>query len=92
MYEGGIAGMRYSVSDTAEYGDLITGKRLINEQVRNEMKEVLKDIQSGQFAKEWLLENKVNRPKYNALKQKDSEHLIEQVGNELRKNMAWLNK
>ena len=61
MYEGGIAGMRYSVSDTAEYGDLITGKRLINEQVRNEMKEVLKDIQSGQFAKEWLLENKVNR-------------------------------
>lgn len=92
MYESGIAGMRYSVSDTAEYGDLITGKRLINDQVRAEMKEVLKDIQTGQFAKEWLLENRVNRPKYNALKQKDSEHLLEQVGKELRKNMAWLNK
>lgn len=92
MYEGGIAGMRYSISDTAEFGDLITGKRLINDQVRAEMKEILKEVQNGQFAKEWLLENQANRPKYNAIKQKDNQHLIEQVGKELRKNMPWLQK
>ena len=92
MYEGGIANMRYSISDTAEFGDLITGKRLINDDVRKEMKAILKDIQTGAFAKEWLLDNIAKRPKYNALKRIDDNHLIEEVGRNLRKSMSWLKK
>ncbi len=92
MYEGGIANMRYSISDTAEFGDLIVGKRLINEDVRKEMKAVLKDIQTGVFAKEWLLDNIAKRPKYNALKRIDDNHLIEEVGRNLRNQMSWLKK
>ena len=92
MYEGGIANTRYSISDTAEFGDLIVGKRLINEDVRKEMKAVLKDIQTGVFAKEWLLDNIAKRPKYNALKRIDDNHLIEEVGRNLRNSMSWLKK
>ncbi len=92
IYEGGISLMRYSISDTAEFGDLVTGRRLINEDVRKEMKKVLEEIQNGQFAKEWLLENQVGRPRFNALRNKDKEHLIEKVGQELRAHMPWLKK
>lgn len=92
MYEGGIANMRYSISDTAEYGDLVTGRRIINEETRKEMKKVLQEIQNGQFAKNWMLENQVGRPMYNALKRNDQEHLIEKVGKELRAHMPWLKK
>jgi len=92
MYEGGIQGMRYSISDTAEYGDMTVGPRIINQDVRDEMRMVLAEIQDGVFAKDWLLENQVGRPVYNALKRQSSEHLIEQVGWELRSMMKWLQK
>ncbi len=92
IYEGGIANMRNSISDTAEYGDLVTGKRIINEQVRQEMKKVLSEIQDGSFARQWLLENKVGRPCYNARKRQDAEHLVEKVGAKLRKMMTWMKK
>ncbi|WP_027717594.1 ketol-acid reductoisomerase [Desulfovirgula thermocuniculi] len=90
IYEGGLSWMRYSVSNTAEYGDYMVGKRIINEQVRREMKKVLEEIQSGQFAKQWILENQANRPMFNAMRRKEAEHLIEKVGRELRKMMSWL--
>jgi len=90
MYEGGMSMMRFSISDTAEYGDLITGPRLINEDVKEEMRYVLDEIQNGSFAREWLLENQVGRPVYNALKKEGSEHLIEKVGAQLRSMMPWL--
>ena len=92
FYEGGISYMRYSVSDTAEYGDLMVGRRIINQDTRKEMKNVLEEIQSGKFAKEWILENQANRPVYNALKKQDSEHLIEVVGKKLRSMMGWIGK
>ena len=92
IYEGGIANMRNSISDTAEYGDLVTGKRIINEQVRQEMKKVLSEIQDGSFARQWLLENKVGRPRYNARKRQDAGHLVEKVGAKLRKMMTWMKK
>ena len=92
FYEGGIDYMRYSVSDTAEYGDLVVGRRIINQQTREEMKRVLEEIQSGQFAREWILENQANRPVYNALRKRDSEHLIETVGKKLRSMMGWIKK
>jgi len=90
MYEHGISGMRYSISDTAEFGDMITGPRIINDAVKKEIKAVLEDIQSGKFAKEWILENQAGRPRYNSLKRRDEEHLIEKVGKELRAQMPWL--
>lgn len=92
MYEGGIHNMRYSISDTAEYGDFVTGKRIVNEDVRKEMKKVLTDIQDGTFAYNWMLENKVGRPRYNAMKKAGKDHLIEKVGAELRSKMSWLKK
>jgi ketol-acid reductoisomerase len=92
IYEGGIANMRSSISDTAEFGDLTVGKRIINEETRLEMKNVLDDIQSGRFARDWILENQAGRPVYNALKRNGEEHLIEKVGKELRGMMAWLHK
>lgn len=92
IYEGGMSGMRYSISDTAEYGDYITGPRIITEETREEMRQVLYEIQSGQFAREWLLENQVNRPVFNALKRAGSEHPIEVVGKNLRDMMPWLKK
>jgi ketol-acid reductoisomerase len=92
IYEGGIANMRYSVSNTAQYGDLTRGPRIINEDTREEMRYILEEIQSGEFAKEWILENKVNRPVFNALTRRDEDHLIERVGKELRGMMSWLAK
>ena len=90
IYEGGIANMRSSISDTAEYGDLISGRRVVTDETRAEMKRILADIQNGKFAKEWLSENKVGRPVYTAIKRRDSEHLIETVGAKLRGMMSWL--
>jgi len=92
MWEKGIAGMRYSISDTAEYGDLSRGPRVIDENVRETMRELLAEIQSGEFAREWILENQANRPVYNALKRRGKEHLIEQVGKELRGMMSWISE
>ncbi len=92
MYEGGISYMRYSISDTAEYGDLTRGKRVITDETRWEMERILEEIQSGEFAKEWILENMAGRPVYNALKRRDSEHLIEQVGKKLRDMMSWIGR
>jgi len=90
IYEGGFQHMRYSISDTAEYGDMTRGKRIIDEGVRKKMKEILAEIQSGEFAREWILENKAGRPVYNALKKKEASHLAEEVGGRLRKMMSWL--
>ncbi|MCR4441541.1 MAG: ketol-acid reductoisomerase [Peptococcaceae bacterium] len=92
IYEGGIAGMRYSISDTAEYGDMMIGPRIITEETRKEMKKVLKEIQNGSFAKEWILENQAGRPRFNAQKRIDEQHLVEIVGKELRSHMPWLKK
>ena len=82
--------MRYSVSDTAEYGDYTRGPRVIDEMVKDEMGQILAEIQDGTFAKEWILENQAGRPVYNALKRMDAEHPIELVGRELRQMMPWL--
>jgi ketol-acid reductoisomerase len=90
FYKGGFKYMRYSVSDTAEYGDYTRGPRVINDMVRDEMAEILAEIQDGSFAKEWILENQAGRPVYNALKRMESEELIEEVGAELRQMMPWL--
>jgi len=92
IYEGGLANMRYSISDTAEYGDLTRGKRVITDETRKEMRKILDEIQSGEFAKEWLLENKVNRPAFNAMRRQQAEHPIEEVGARLRDMMSWLKK
>lgn len=92
IYEGGISYMRYSISDTAEYGDMTRGKRIINEKTREEMRKILKEIQSGEFAREWILENMCGRPVYNALKKKESEHPIEEVGRRLRSMMSWIGR
>lgn len=90
IQEHGITGMRYSISDTAEYGDLTKGKRIITEETRKEMKKLLSEIQSGEFAREWILENQAGRPVFNALRKKEANHLIEQVGKKLRSMMSWL--
>ncbi len=92
IYEGGLSRMRYSISDTAEYGDLTRGKRVITQETRQEMKRILDEIQSGSFAKEWLLENRVNRPVFNALRRREREHMLESVGERLRDMMSWLKK
>lgn len=92
IYQGGLSYMRYSVSDTAEYGDYTRGPRIIDELVRQEMRQILSEIQDGTFAREWILENQAGRPSYNALKRKDAEHQIERVGQELRAMMSWLQK
>ncbi len=90
MYEGGMSYMRYSISDTAEWGDYTKGPEIIGEEARYAMYEALQDIQDGSFAKGWLLENMVGRPRFNALKRQNREHLIEEVGAELRGMMPWL--
>ena len=90
IYEHGIAGMRYSVSDTAEYGDMMVGKRIINEKSRSEMKKVLHEIQDGTFAKDWILENQSGRVRYNRQKAIDAAHPVEEVGKKLRNAMPWL--
>ncbi|HIP43680.1 MAG TPA: ketol-acid reductoisomerase [Aquifex aeolicus] len=91
IYEHGISGMRYSISDTAKYGDVTRGER-IYEVVKPVMEKTLEEIQKGEFAREWILENKAGRPVYHALLERDREHLVEKVGEELRKMMPWLGK
>ncbi len=89
--EGGLSLMRYSISDTAEYGDYQIGRRIITEDTRKEMKKVLQEIQEGDFARNWILENKAGRPGFNARRRLESEHPIEKVGEELRRMMPWQN-
>ncbi len=91
MYENGMAGMRYSISDTAQWGDFVTGPRIVTEDVKKEMKAVLTDIQEGKFARGWILENQANRPVFNAINERENEHLIEKVGKELRAMMPFVN-
>ncbi len=88
--EGGLSYMRYSISDTAEYGDYSIGKRIITDDTKAEMKKVLSEIQDGTFARNWILENKANRPAFGARRRMESEHQIEKVGKELRKMMSWM--
>ncbi len=90
MYRGGLSFMRYSVSDTAEYGDYTRGPRVVDELTKERMRQILAEIQTGSFAREWILENQANRPVYNALRQMDAEHQIEIVGKRLRSMMPWL--
>lgn len=92
MYEGGLAAMRYSISDTAEYGDYMIGKRIVTQETRAEMKKVLSEIQNGVFAKNWILENQANRPEFSAIRRKEAEQQIEVVGKKLRSMMSWLKK
>jgi ketol-acid reductoisomerase len=90
IYEGGIYAMWYSVSDTAKYGGMTRGKRVITEETRNEMRKILREIQTGEFAREWILENQAKRPVFNKLLEMEKNHPIEEVGRELRKMMPWL--
>ncbi len=90
IYEHGISGMRYSISDTAEYGDVTRGRRIITEETRAEMQRILGEIQRGEFAREWILENQAGRPVHNALTRRDAESQIEVVGKALRSMMSWI--
>jgi ketol-acid reductoisomerase len=92
LYEGGISNMRYSISNTAQYGDITRGPRVITEETKWEMKQILDEIQSGEFAREWMLECKANKPVFNALTRRGEEHSIEKVGAKLRAMMPWLKK
>jgi ketol-acid reductoisomerase len=92
IYEGGLANMRYSVSNTAEYGDYSTGPRIITAETKAEMKRVLQDIQSGRFVRDWMLENKAGCPSFKATRRLESEHPIEEVGARLRGMMPWIGK
>ncbi|MDC0093487.1 ketol-acid reductoisomerase [Alphaproteobacteria bacterium] len=90
IYEGGIANMNYSISNTAEYGEYVTGPRLITSETKAEMKRILNDIQSGKFTRDWMLENKVNQTSFKATRRKVADHPIEAIGNELRAMMPWI--
>ena len=90
IYEGGIANMNYSISNTAEYGEYVTGPRIITDETKAEMKRVLEDIQSGKFTRDWMLENKVNQTSFKATRRRNAEHPIETVGEELRGMMPWI--
>ncbi|HUJ27869.1 MAG TPA: ketol-acid reductoisomerase [Myxococcales bacterium] len=90
MYEGGLGWMRHSISDTAEYGDYTRGPRIVNDSTRAEMKRILRDIQTGVFAKEWILENQAGRPVFDKLREEGKAHPIEEVGRRLREMMSWL--
>src|SRR6266545_345314 len=90
IYEGGITNMRYSISDTAEYGDMTRGPRIVTDETRAEMRQILDEIQTGKFAQEWILENQAGRPVFNALRKKSAEHPIEEVGDRLRSMMPWI--
>ncbi len=92
LYEGGISNMRYSISNTAQYGDITRGPRVITDKTKREMKKILGEIQSGEFAREWMLECKANKPVFNALTKKGERHSIEKVGGKLRSMMPWLKK
>ncbi|HVG77250.1 MAG TPA: ketol-acid reductoisomerase [Patescibacteria group bacterium] len=90
FYQGGLAYMRYSVSDTAEYGDYTRGPRIVSDETKIEMKKILGEIQSGQFAREWVLENQANRAGFLAMRRRDADHQIEEVGKRLRSMMSWI--
>ncbi len=90
MYENGISGMRFSISDTAEYGDYTRGPRIINDSTRAEMKKILEEIRDGSFAEEWIAENRAGRPRFNELRARGQEHQIEKVGADLRAMMPWI--
>jgi len=90
FYQGGLSYMRYSVSNTAEFGDYTRGPRIVTEQTKAEMKKILKEIQNGDFAKEWILENKANAPAFKAMRRREAEHELEKVGRRLRKLMTWI--
>lgn len=92
MYEKGLSGMRHSISDTAEYGDYVSGKRVVGETSRQAMEQVLKEIQDGTFAYNWIAENQNGRPEFNKIAASEKEHSIEQVGSKLRQMMVWVNK
>jgi ketol-acid reductoisomerase len=92
VYEGGFTNMRYSISDTAQWGDFVSGPRVITSETKARMKDVLTDIQNGKFAKEWLLENQTNRPQFNAINRSENNHQIEKVGAELRELMPFIKK
>ena len=90
IYEGGIANMNYSISNTAEYGEYVSGPRIVTDETKAEMKRVLADIQSGRFARDWMLENKVNQASFKAMRKRMSEHPIEEIGVKLRAMMPWI--
>lgn len=90
MYEGGLENMRYSISDTAQWGDFVSGPRVINDETKERMKEILEDVQSGEFAKDWILENQANRPRFNAINEREKNHPVEIVGKELRALMPFV--
>ncbi|REK11886.1 MAG: ketol-acid reductoisomerase [Planctomycetota bacterium] len=90
FYQGGLNYMRYSVSNTAEYGDYTRGPRIVTDETKQEMKKILEEIQSGQFAREWILENKANAPGFKATRRREREHGIEEVGRKLRRLMSWI--
>jgi ketol-acid reductoisomerase len=92
IYEGGIANMNYSISNTAEYGEYVTGPRIVTAETKAEMKRVLEDIQSGKFTRDWMLENKVNQASFKATRRRNAEHPIEKVGDRLRAMMPWIAK
>ncbi|MCK4867914.1 MAG: ketol-acid reductoisomerase, partial [Alphaproteobacteria bacterium] len=90
IYEGGIANMRYSISNTAEYGDYVSGPRIVTDETKKEMKRILEDIQSGKFTRDWMLENEVGQTSFKATRRRESEHPIEEVGERLRAMMPWI--
>ncbi len=90
--EGGIANMNYSISNTAEYGEYVTGPRIITDETKAEMKRVLTDIQTGRFARDWMLENKAQQASFKAIRRRNAEHPIEEVGAKLRAMMPWIAK
>jgi ketol-acid reductoisomerase len=92
IYEGGIANMRYSISNTAEYGDYTRGPRIVTEETKKEMKRVLEDIQSGRFARDWVLECQAGQPSFKAMRRRGAEHPIEEIGAKLRGMMPWIAK
>jgi ketol-acid reductoisomerase len=91
FYQGGLNYMRYSVSNTAEFGDYTRGPRIVTEETKKEMKKILYEIQTGQFAREWMLENKANAPAFKAIRRRERMHPIEEVGRKLRRLMSWIN-
>jgi ketol-acid reductoisomerase len=92
IYEGGIANMNYSISNTAEYGEYVSGPRIITDETKQEMKRILADIQTGRFARDWMLENKVNQANFRAMRRRNAAHPIEEVGEKLRAMMPWIAK
>ena len=91
IYQGGLNYMRYSISNTAEYGDYSRGPRIVTAETKAEMKKILAEIQNGSFAREWILENKANAPAFKAMRRKEREHQVEEIGRQLRKLMSWIN-